>query len=168
VIADRLTATVLLYQVSAVGEGPIDRRLRDSETPVALTLLDLTLRPPLARASTYVYSVAFSADGHTLAADGADGAIRLWDVTNPRRPSQLGQPLTGPGNAVYSVAFSPDGRTLAASVGDGSIWLWNIATPSQPQILATLTGPSGAVFVDAFDTNRNVLATGGADKLVRL
>jgi uncharacterized protein (TIGR02679 family) len=46
VIADRLTATVLLYQVAAVGEGPIDRRLRDSATPVALTLLDLTLTPP--------------------------------------------------------------------------------------------------------------------------
>lgn len=46
VIADRLTATVLLYQVAAVGQGPIDRRLRDSATPVALTLLDLTLHPP--------------------------------------------------------------------------------------------------------------------------
>jgi uncharacterized protein (TIGR02679 family) len=46
VIADRLTATVMLYQVVAVGEGPIDRRLRDSATPVALTLLDLTLHPP--------------------------------------------------------------------------------------------------------------------------
>lgn len=46
VIADRLTATVLLYQVSAVGHGPIDRRLRDSNAPVALTLLDLTKNPP--------------------------------------------------------------------------------------------------------------------------
>ena len=46
VIADRLTATVLLYQMAAVGQGPIDRRLRDSATPVALTLLDLTLNPP--------------------------------------------------------------------------------------------------------------------------
>lgn len=46
VIADRLTATVLLYRVATVGQGPIDRRLRDSATPVALTLLDLTLNPP--------------------------------------------------------------------------------------------------------------------------
>jgi uncharacterized protein (TIGR02679 family) len=46
VIADRLTATVLLHQVHAVGDGPIDRRLRDSDTPVALTLLDLTQTPP--------------------------------------------------------------------------------------------------------------------------
>ena len=46
VIADRLTATVLLHQVRAVGDGPVDRRLRDSDTPVALTLLDLTRNPP--------------------------------------------------------------------------------------------------------------------------
>ncbi|WP_326647262.1 DUF2399 domain-containing protein [Streptomyces sp. NBC_01750] len=47
VIADRLSATVLLYRVNALGDGPIDRRLRESTAPVALTLLDLTLTPPL-------------------------------------------------------------------------------------------------------------------------
>ncbi|QID39823.1 DUF2399 domain-containing protein [Streptomyces albus] len=46
VIADRLSATVLLYQVQAVGDGPVDRRLREAATPVALTLLDLTHTPP--------------------------------------------------------------------------------------------------------------------------
>jgi uncharacterized protein (TIGR02679 family) len=46
VIADRLSATVLLHQVKAIGDGPVDRRLRDSDTPVALTLLDLTSNPP--------------------------------------------------------------------------------------------------------------------------
>jgi uncharacterized protein (TIGR02679 family) len=46
VIADRLSATVLLHQVKATGDGPVDRRLRDCDTPVALTLLDLTRNPP--------------------------------------------------------------------------------------------------------------------------
>lgn len=46
VIADRLSATVLLHQVKVIGDGPVDRRLRDSDTPVALTLLDLTSNPP--------------------------------------------------------------------------------------------------------------------------
>ncbi|MDT0382127.1 TIGR02679 domain-containing protein [Streptomyces sp. DSM 42041] len=47
VIADRLSATVLLYRVQAVGDGPVDRRLREAATPVALTLLDLTRTPPM-------------------------------------------------------------------------------------------------------------------------
>ncbi|MFF5985925.1 TIGR02679 domain-containing protein [Prauserella flavalba] len=46
VLADRLWATVLLYQVHVTGDGPIDRRLREATAPVALTLLDLTQNPP--------------------------------------------------------------------------------------------------------------------------
>lgn len=47
VVADRLSATVLLLNVAASGDGPIDRRLRESAAPVALTLLDLLNTPPL-------------------------------------------------------------------------------------------------------------------------
>ncbi|MFG2615905.1 DUF2399 domain-containing protein [Streptomyces anulatus] len=46
IIADRLSATVLLHRVHAHGDGPIDRRLNDATTPVALNLLDLTRTPP--------------------------------------------------------------------------------------------------------------------------
>ncbi|MEV7374682.1 DUF2399 domain-containing protein [Streptomyces sp. NPDC090301] len=46
IIADRLWATVLLHQVRATGDGPIDRRLNDANSPVALNLLDLTHTPP--------------------------------------------------------------------------------------------------------------------------
>ncbi|MFE4674266.1 DUF2399 domain-containing protein [Streptomyces sp. NPDC056723] len=46
ILADRLSATVLLHQVKAIGDGPIDRRLNDATTPVALNLLDLTRTPP--------------------------------------------------------------------------------------------------------------------------
>ncbi|MBW4721499.1 TIGR02679 domain-containing protein [Saccharothrix obliqua] len=46
ILADRLSATVLLHQVRVRGTGPVDRRLGDATTPVALTLLDLTVHPP--------------------------------------------------------------------------------------------------------------------------
>ncbi|MFI1200413.1 DUF2399 domain-containing protein [Streptomyces sp. NPDC020883] len=46
ILADRLSATVLLHHVRAIGNGPIDRRLNDATTPVALNLLDLTGSPP--------------------------------------------------------------------------------------------------------------------------
>ncbi|NRQ32124.1 DUF2399 domain-containing protein [Nonomuraea sp. NN258] len=46
ITADRLSATVLLHNVRVVGDGPIDRRLRDAAAPVALTLLDLVEYPP--------------------------------------------------------------------------------------------------------------------------
>jgi WD40 repeat protein len=43
---------------------------------------------------SYALSVAFSPDGHVLAAGSADKAARLWDVTDPARPTRLGQPRT--------------------------------------------------------------------------
>ncbi|GAA2843470.1 TIGR02679 domain-containing protein [Nonomuraea rubra] len=47
IVADRLSATVLLYRVKVVGDGVMDRRLREATTPVAVTLLDLVLHPPI-------------------------------------------------------------------------------------------------------------------------
>lgn len=68
VIADRLSATVLLFNVEVVGNGPIDRRLRDSPAPVALTLLDLVQHPPVLAPQTLtvvenpsVMEIAFTA-----------------------------------------------------------------------------------------------------------
>ncbi|QIK10947.1 DUF2399 domain-containing protein [Streptomyces sp. ID38640] len=46
ILADRLSATVLLHQVRATGDSSIDRRLNEATTPVALNLLDLTRTPP--------------------------------------------------------------------------------------------------------------------------
>jgi WD40 repeat protein len=40
--------------------------------------------------------------------------------------------------------------------------------PAPPANDSHLTGPSGAVFVNAFDTARPILATSGADRTVRL
>lgn len=122
----------------------------------------------LAGAASYVNSVAFSPDGKMIASGSADNKVRIWDIGNPRQPLQIGLPLTGPTNYVYNVAFSPDGRTLAATAGDGSVWLWNVTTPDKPQTLATLTGASGAVFIDSYDLDRDILAVGGNDGVVRL
>jgi hypothetical protein len=52
------------------------------------------LGQPLAGHTNYVNTVAFSADGHTLATGSNDQTVRLWNVTDPTHPAQLGQPLT--------------------------------------------------------------------------
>jgi WD40 repeat protein len=113
--------------------------------------------------------VAFSPLGHTLASGNADGAVWLWDVTDPARPRTLGQPLTGNAAAVASVAFSPGGHTLASGSVDVAVRLWDVTDPARPRPLGqALTGGTGAVYSVAFSPDRHTLASGSADGTIRL
>ena len=91
--------------------------------------------------------IALSADGRFLAAGGADGSIRVWDLPGRRLMTRLflseqardyaqlvetlfalssGRPEYGQHSEdVASLAFSPDGRWLGAAGGRGSVILWN-------------------------------------------
>lgn len=85
VIADRLSATVLVFNLQVSGDGPVDRRLRESRTPVALTLLDLLEDPPVLAPQTLtvvenpsVLEVAFSS-GVRLPLACTSGQLRAID-----------------------------------------------------------------------------------------
>jgi hypothetical protein len=82
-----------------------------------------------------VTSLAFSPDGHTLAAGEFGPNVRLWNVDD----GTLVRTLTTPAefmDLVWSVAYSPDGRTLAGAgqttIGyspysvRGKIWFWDV------------------------------------------
>ena len=115
--------------------------------------------------------VAFAPDGRTLATTARrhDGTVILWDLGDPDRPRQLGQPLTGHTDAVYAVAFAPDGRTLATASADQTVRLWDLSDRDRPRQLGPpLTGHTGEVSAVAFAPDGRTLATGGPDGTVIL
>jgi WD40 repeat protein len=84
--------------------------------------------PVVTTADTEITSVAFAADGHTLAV-GADDAT-LWHISDSHHSTYLGK-VSRAGLSPF-VAFSP--RRPLLSVG-GSGWtfqLWNVADPRHP------------------------------------
>jgi WD40 repeat protein len=120
-----------------------------------------------------VWAVTFSPDGRTLATAGADGAVRLWDVTAPVHPVALGEPLKGHIDRVKSVAFSPDGHTLASASLDHSVRLWDLKELAHPVPLGgSFIGHPSYVESVMFspDLNERILATSGSgsDATVRL
>ncbi|MDQ1017991.1 WD40 repeat protein [Streptomyces afghaniensis] len=134
-----------------------------------ISVVNAPLSTPLVGHSGAVYLTTFSPDGHTLATASYDRTVRLWNVTDPKRPKPLGKPLTGHTSWVSSAVFSPDGRTLASASDDGTIRLWDVTDPGHPKRLGTpLTGHDGTIYLVAFSPDGRTLASVGDDHTVRL
>jgi WD40 repeat protein len=97
-----------------------------------------------------IYSVAYSPDGHPLAAGVHNADVSVWDVAARRRIATFNA-----GSTVFSVAFSPDGRTLAVGTIDGDVRVWNVATRRR---IATLDDRDPVEQL-AFSSNGRLLAT---------
>ncbi|WEO95193.1 hypothetical protein A6P39_014825 [Streptomyces sp. FXJ1.172] len=117
-------------------------------SPVALA--DLAARARAAR---------FSPDGRTLALADTSGAVRLWNLVDPRRPRAAGPPFAPGGRDVDSLAFSPDGRVLATVNGGRAVRLWDVSDAAHPRCLGRpLTGAEQVTGV-AFSPDARLVAT---------
>jgi WD40 repeat protein len=120
-----------------------------------------TLSNEVYSVNNWVYSIAYSPDGRTLASGNAAETIELWNSAS----GQLLRTLTGPTGDVMSVAFSPDGHSLASGSVDKTVKLWDAVTGQQ---LRKLTGHTNYVESVAFSPDGRTLASGDWDKTVKL
>lgn len=106
-----------------------------------------------------ISALAFSPDGKLLAAVGADGLLHLRDLVSGQTRA-LGQE----GTWATSLAFSPDSRYVATS-GYGETKLWDLQTGNS---IATFPGHKDGTLSVSIDPKKNLLATVGVDRAVRI
>jgi WD40 repeat protein len=95
-----------------------------------------------------------------LASAGADGKVRLWDVTEEGLNESTVIAIPG-GGLVYRVAFTPNGKLLATAGRDSNVRLWADLTEMEPRMVGE-TRAANEVFGLAFDREGRRLAAGVA------
>lgn len=91
------------------------------------------------------------------------GGVILWDVGDPAKPVQLGNPVAAHTSAVQDIAVSPDGETLTTVSSDATAINWDITNPAAPrQIGDPLTDHTNDVYAVAYRAD-GAMATGSAD-----
>lgn len=81
-------------------------------------------------------TIAFSADGSTIATADRFGLVRLWD-TNTLRPFE---PTTGHRAPIQHAELSPDGKRLLTWAEDETVRLWDLATGKELRAFAGAIG----------------------------
>ncbi|WP_329219251.1 hypothetical protein OG352_22410 [Streptomyces sp. NBC_01485] len=111
-----------------------------------------------------INALAFSPDGHGLAAGDMTGRVALWDGDLSHRAGILRNVFPAPlsGNApeaVSALALSPDGHTLAVGGDAGTLQLWD--TTSQQPLGGPLPTPGEAIETLTFTADSTTLYAGG-------
>jgi WD40 repeat protein len=101
--------------------------------------------------------VAFSSDSKTLVTGGYSKPVKLWDVSNPQAPRQIGSLDF---YSTYHAVFSPDGTRLAISGSNQAVPLFEF--PSLRE-LEPLRGQPGIHTWLAFSPDGRRLASAGGN-----
>ena len=112
--------------------------------------------------SRWVYKIAFSPDGTTIASCANDNAIRFWDVENGTHLRKLDTD----GYHIGDIAFSPDGQTITG-MRYGFIHQWNVETGKELQAMR-IPGYLRGLNYMALSSDGTMAAIGFGDGTVRV
>jgi WD40 repeat protein len=148
-------------QTLASGSGdPANTNKREPGMIKLWDLKGMTERGTLIGHTGRVASLAFTADGKTLASASGDGTVKIWDLNADMERDYL----KGHKSVVVDLAYSPDGRHVASASWDNTARVWDVATGKE---VAVLKGHGDHVSRVVYLPNDNTIATAGWDGTIR-
>lgn len=162
-------ATTGVYRVTLEGHtntiysikfSPDGKTLASADHGGKIHLWDATTgfhKQTLTEHTRSVYDIMFVDDGKTLVSMSTDNTIRFWDAATGQHKKYFE-------NNLSNVTINAAG-TMLASRNSRTIYLWDIATETE---IARLTGHTSDVYTLTFSPNGKILASGGADRIIRL
>ena len=106
-----------------------------------------------------VMCVVFHPDGNRVVSGGADGTVRVWDLSGRR----VLREFTGKRGTVHCVAVSSDGRWLAAGDAGNGLRLWELDTGRE----RALAGHEGGLRSVAFSPDNHLLSCDAGGLIVQ-
>ena len=105
----------------------------------------------------YVYSVAISPDGKTLAPASGDKTVKLWNLSSAKEMLTL----VGHTGAVWNVGFANSGKTIVSSSFDATVRVWETATGKE-----TRRFKDHASKMVVTQDGKSVVTTGGSERMI--
>jgi WD40 repeat protein/serine/threonine protein kinase len=155
---------------SALAFSADGSRLVAASTDGKLRVLSVTdaQRPTVfERRVSAISAAALSAEGRYAVAGGPHGGVLLWDLGEARASSRSHDKREWrlpTRQGISALAFAPDSASVAVGGELGSTLLWDFAHEKSHE----LAGHSGTVRAFAFAQGGRYLATGAADRTIRL
>lgn len=104
--------------------------------------------------------IVLSGDKTTLAAQGRNGILEIWDLETGRRRASI-QAADG----ARCLAFSPEGKQIATVGADRDLRLWDAETGAA---LGRFSSDDGDITALAFSFDGKSVATGSSDRTVKV
>ena len=95
----------------------------------------------------YQGDIAFSPDGHLLAATAGRNRVAVWNVTNPARATRIAD-FAGSSGFIEAVAFAPRSDLLADVSTRGTVTLFRLSGTTRPAVATMKTLPAKRLAVD--------------------
>lgn len=154
--SDAVSALAVSLDGQTIVSGSWDNRVKVWDTKTGDLLRTL-------RHNNDVRALDISPSGEVLASGGVDGTVRLWDL---RTGQTIRRMKTD--SWITSIVYHPKGDHVALGNRNGSVKIWQLGINSKPRLLHSLNAHKGAVAGLAFSPDGRTLASGSADKTIKV